>query len=458
MNTLGSSAPSTHRDRPAVALFAALVLANASGAQTSDWPSWRGPLDTGASPDGDPPIRWSETENVRWKVALPGRGSGTPIVSGGLVFLLTAEAVDPAEYPPPDPERNAGLKPFQRKVAPSGRQRFSIVALRRADGSTVWSHVAHEALPHEGIHQDGTWAASSAVTDGEHVFACFGSFGLFAYDLAGERIWSRQLGELSRKGFGEGSTPALHGDTLVVQRDHAGPSVLVALDKRTGEERWRRSRDEPTSWSSPLIVEVGGTPIVVTSGSNRIRAYDLATGDLRWECDGLTSNVISTPVHAAGVVYAMSGFGGNALLAIRLAGARGDLTGTDAISWRLDRHTSYVPSPLLVHDRLYFLKVNTGILSVVDARTGKTLLDRERLDTVQNVYASPVAAAGRIYLVGRDGETEVRSSDARCELRAVNRLDDRFDASPAIAGRELYLRGAEYVYCIARDETGAGGR
>jgi outer membrane protein assembly factor BamB len=338
------------------------------------------------------------------------------------------------------------------KIQPDEPQRFTVMALKREDGSVAWQHVAREGVPHEGTHGDATWASASALTDGELLFAYFGSNGLFAYDLAGEPLWERQLGLMqTRNGFGEGASPAVHGDTLVVQWDHEGPSFLVALDRRTGEERWKRDRDEPTSWATPVIVEVNGKPQVLTSGTNRIRSYDLASGEEVWSAEGLTTNAIPTPVVVDGVAYFMSGFRGAELRAVRLADAKGEITDSDAILWQAGENTPYVPSPLATDGTLYFYKSNSGILSALDMETGETRYGPERLETVQNVYASPVAAAGRIYLLDREGTAEVLASGPELKVLARNRLDDHFDASPALVGDELYLRGKQHLYCLASE-------
>lgn len=436
-----------------VYLLALLVWLQASiradGDSMDYWPQWRGPLSTGEAPNAAPPIRWSEQESIRWKVLLPGRGNGTPIVWGDLVFVLTAEEIGPARTATTPSAATEETKEWMRKTAPSRRQRLSVVALRRQDGTQAWNTIATEVWPHEEIHQNGTWAAGSAVTDGEHLIASFGSYGLYAFDLSGNLVWEKKLGPMRRDGFGEGVSPALHGDTVVVQRDHLGQSSIVAFDKATGEERWRRDRDEPVSWASPLVVEIGGQAQVLTSGSERIRAYDLRTGSLLWQCGGLTSNAIASPVYRDGVAYFMTGFQGSALLAIRIKGAKGDITKSSAVMWRQMRDTPYVPSPLLLSDRLYFLKTNTGILSALDPMTGVGIFVRQRLAAIREVFSSPVAAAGRIYLTGRDGTTEVLAHGPVYSPLAVNRLEDSFSASAAIAGDELYLRGDRYLYCIA---------
>lgn len=252
-----------------------------------------------------------------------------------------------------------------------------------------------------------------------------------------------------RNEFGEGSTPALYKDKLFVVWDHQGESFIVALDKSTGAEVWRAKRDEIDSWATPLVVEHGGRAQVVTGAMRRVRAYDAETGQIVWETEGLTMNPIPSPVAEDGLVFLMSGFRGNRLKAIRLADAKGDITGTPAVAWTLDRDTPYVPSPLLHDGVLYFLKSNSGLLSALDAKTGKPHYQAQRLEAVPNVFASPVAAAGRIYIVGQQGTTAVVKAGPALEVIATNTLEDRFDASPALVDREIYLRGYNKLYCIA---------
>jgi outer membrane protein assembly factor BamB len=397
------------------------------------------------APYADPPVTWSETENIRWKTEIPGRGTGSPIVWGDRVFLLTAVpiGVSPAQSHEP----RGGVRP----LVP---HRFLVLAIDRRDGHVIWERTAREETPHEASHTDnGTWASSSAATDGEHVFAYFESRGLYAYDMDGALLWQKDLGDkLMRNQFGEGSTPALYGDRLVIVWDHiGGQSFVVVLDKHTGEEVWRADRDEIDTWATPLVVEHAGRAQVVVPGMNRLRSYDLETGEIVWHSEGLTMNPIPSPVTADGMVIATSGFRGNELKAVRLADARGDITGTNAIAWTLDRDTPYVPSPLLYDGILYLLKTNSGILSAFDARTGTPHYQLQRLNDVPNVFASPVGAAGRVYITGREGGTLVIRHAPTFEVLASNALDDGFDASPALVDNELYLRGFRYLYCISSD-------
>lgn len=436
-----------HRLVPFSALL--LGLAATAAADTADrhWPQWRGPGGDGVAPHGDPPVTWSETANLRYKVEIPGEGHASPVIWGDRIYLLSAvdAGAPPAGSPPERTGRFGG-------VAPDRELRFVVLALDRATGRVVWERTALTTRPHEGTHPDGSWAAASALTDGRRVWAFFGSRGLYCYDREGDLLWQRDLGDMAtRNAFGEGSSPVLAGDTLVINWDHEGASFIVALDAATGEERWRQPRDEITSWATPLVVEVEGRRQVVVNATAKVRSYDLTTGVEVWEVGGMTVNVIPSPVSADGLLFVTSGFRGNALKAIRLAGARGDLTGTPAVVWSHDRDTPYVPSPLLYDGVLYLLKHNSGILTALEAATGKVLYGPRRLEGIEGVYASPVGAAGRVYVVGRNGATVVLAAGPEPKVLAVNRLDDHFAASPAVAGGEIYLRGRRHLYALAAE-------
>jgi outer membrane protein assembly factor BamB len=418
-----------------------------SHAAEADWPQWRGPLGTGAAPNADPPVEWSEAKNIRWKVALPGKGHSTPIIWGDRIFVTTA--VPYGEELPPRHSRAPGT---HDGVPVTHRHEFVVLAVNRHDGKVLWQKAVHQKLPHEGGHYTGSLASNSAVTDGEHVFAFFGSHGLYCLDMNGEVKWRQQLGEMQTKhGHGESASPVLHGDLLFVNWDHDGPCFVAAFDKRTGQQRWKVDRDEETSWSSPIIIENDNQPLLIVAGTNRVRAYDPATGKVIWECGGLSSNIVATPVAGDGMLFAGSSYEKRAFLAIRLDGAKGDITGSDRIAWTRNRGTPYVPSPLLYEDSLYFLTHYQGILSRVEAATGLDKPGAIRLGRMGNIYASPVAGGGRVYVTDLDGKTIVVSHDDRPKVLAVNILDEEFAASAAIVGRELFLRGKTHLYCIADD-------
>jgi outer membrane protein assembly factor BamB len=439
-----SSLPSS---TPAPAPAATEKAAPAKIAAAHQWPQWRGPLATGVAPQADPPVEWSETKNIRWKIELPGKGHSTPAVWGNRVFVTTA--VPFGEGSPP---KLSGAPGGHDEVPITHRQKFMVIAVDRQTGKIVWERTVREELPHQGGHRTASLASSSPITDGERVYAHFGSWGLYCLDLKGEMLWQTDLGQLdTMHGHGEGSSPMLHGDTLIVNWDHEGDSFLVALDKRTGRQLWKTPRERASSWTTPIVVEHGGKSQVIISGSQRLRAYDLADGKLIWECAGLSAeNVVASPVAGHGMVFAGSTYDKPGMLAIRLEGAKGDLTGTDHVAWHRRRGAPYVPSPVLYGDALYYLNhYQGGVLTRVDARTGEDKPGPFRLPGMQNVFASPVAAAGRVYITSREGATVVLKDGDALEVLAQNHLEDQFSASAALAGNEIFLRGEKYLYCLA---------
>ena len=452
------------------AIITGLVLATVAhaGDVATDanqfWPQWRGPLATGVGPMADPPVSWSETEHVKWKVKVPGSGDATPIVWGDRIFLLSAiptgkkaaaKAPDAAAAPKaPETGPGDGGRPRGRMNAetPNELYQFCVLCLDRKTGNILWQKVAREEVPHEGHQQNNTYASASAITDGHLVLAFFGSRGLHCYDFEGNLKWSKDFGHMHTKmGFGEGASPALRGDAVVVNWDQEGEGFIVALDKRTGKELWRTPRNEGTGWSTPLVVEHGGQAQVVVNATGKVRSYDLATGKEVWSCAGQTVNAIPTPVATADTIYITSGFRGHALYAIAL-GRTGDLTGSDAIRWKYDKSTPYVPSPLLADNLLYFVANNDAKLSCFDARTGKAQFEAEPLEGLFGIYASPVSAKDRVYVLGREGACAVLKKGSKLEILATNKVDDKTDASLALAGNEIFIRGRAHLYCIGDTE------
>jgi outer membrane protein assembly factor BamB len=412
-----------------------LAAAEAGGDAMQFWPQWRGPMASGVAPQADPPLQWSETNNVKWKTAIPGDGNSTPIVWGNRVFILAAKP--------------AGQGGGDDSEIPTQAYQFIVLCYDRQTGKMLWQKIARQEVPHEGHQQNNTYASASPVTDGKVLCAFFGSRGLHCYDLDGNLKWEKDFGKMrTRNGFGEGSSPALSGDTVVIYWDHEGADFITAMDKNTGKELWRQPRDEATGWSTPLIIEHDGRRQVIVNATRKVRSYDLATGKELWECGGQTANAIPTPVASADAVYVTSGFRGSALQAIKL-GRTGDLTGTDAILWSRDKNTPYVPSPLLVDNFLYVVTGNNAILSCFDAATGQPEFEHERLEGIYNIYASPVAAKDRVYVLSREGVCLVLKKGPKPEILATNKLDDQTDASLALAGKEIFVRGHHNLYCIA---------
>lgn len=419
----------------------------------TDWPQWRGPLGSGAAHAGaNPPATWSESENVLWKKSLPGLGHSTPVVFRDYVFVTTAIAK--GEKQPP---KFSGAPGAHDNLPVTQAHSFEVLALARESGQILWQRQLHHAMPHEGAHHTASLASASPATDGQHVYVCFGSHGIGCLDFEGHVVWKRDLGRMhSKHGHGEGATPALFGDRLVVNWDHEGQSFIVALDKLTGDAIWRAERNEVTSWSSPLIVTHEGEQQVIVCGTGRVRAYDLDTGKVIWECGGLSGNIVASPVYGDGIVYVGSSYEIRSMMAIKLTGAQGDITGSDQILWQRRIRTPYVPSPLLYRGQVYFLAHYQNVLSQVDGASGEEPIGPFRLGALGNTYASPVAAAGRVYVTDLEGVTEVLSAGEVPRTLAVNRLDDSFAASAAIAGRQLFLRGRKSLYCLEAQRQDAG--
>ena len=409
---------------------------------------WRGPLMTGEAPDSNPPTEWSETKNVHWKQELSGLGHSSPVVTSKHVYLtLARETGKPFE---PRPDTAPGAHDNKRV---SSEFEFVGVAINRTTGKIEWEQVLHSAIPHEGAHISASLASASPVTDGKLVWFFFGSYGLYCLDESGKTIWSKDLGTMNSKhGHGEGASPVLSGDSIAINWDHEGDSFVAAFDKKTGKLLWRKERDEVTSWSSPIVVEHEGKKQLLVAGTNRIRSYDLENGNVIWQCGGMSHNIVATPVHENGMVFFGSSYESRQMIGIRLAGAKGDITTSENVVWSRTSRTPYVPSPLLVNGHLYFLRHYQGILTRLVATTGEEPSGPFRLGRMNEIYASPVAANDRIYITDRSGTTVVISTDDQPATIAVNRLNDRFSASAAIAGNELYLRGEKFLYRISRKQ------
>lgn len=330
---------------------------------------------------------------------------------------------------------------------PTTQYKYNLVCLDRKTGRLLWEETACQVKPHQGHHRDHGFASFTPVTDGELVWASYGSRGVYCYDVNGKKIWSKELPTMTTM-FGEGGSPTLAGNAVIVLADQRGDSFIFAFAKKTGKLLWKKARDEPTSYATPMPVTVNGKLQVIVSATNFIRSYDVQNGEVIWQCSGQTRNVIPTPVVGFGMVYCTSGFRGSALQAITL-GKTGDLTDSDAVVWQVKEATPYVPSPLLYDGRLYVCSVNKEVISCYNAKTGTPHFVKQKMDEIKGVYASPTMAGGRIYFVGRNGVSYVLKPSDEYEVLAVNTLDDKFDCSPAFVGDEMYLKGKQNLYCIA---------
>jgi outer membrane protein assembly factor BamB len=444
-----------------IALATVVPAIDSAGADPAHWPQWRGPFFNGVARTAAP-IEFGDTKNIKWKIAIPGRGFSTPVIWGDRIFLTTAVPTGKVAQPAPELEqsRNPGGR-GPRGGGPGGgagageEHKFVVMCLDRKTGKTLWERVARVATPHEGYHQQyGSFASNAPVTDGSHLYASFGSRGIYCYDLDGKLIWEKDLGVQMRirLQFGEGAAPALYGNLLIHPYDHESGSFVVALDKRDGKEVWRENRDESSAWSTPLIADFKGKKQVVISATKKVRAYNLEDGKPIWECAGLGANVIPHPAQYNDTVLVMSGYVAPKLMAIRL-GREGDLTGGDAVVWSQTRGMSYTPSPVL-YDNKYYALTDNGMLSCFNAATGEPYYQQQRLPQADSFKASPVGAGGNLYLASEGGVITVVKMGEKFEVVATNTLADQmFVASPVVAEGEMFLRSKTHLFCVSDGRT-----
>ena len=399
-------------------------------ASAENWGHWRGEGGNGVATEASPPINFSDRDNVRWKVAIPGKGSGSPVVWNDQVFVTS------------------GVPKSGRSGGPTD---FVLFCIDRKSGEIVWQKTAVTATPHEATHNTNTFASGSPCTDGELVYAFFGSRGLHAFTMDGQPVWQRDFGNMAiRNGFGEGASPALSDDRLIVPWDHEGQSKVYAINKTTGDIIWETPRDEPSNWGTPLVIDHDGGKQVILTGQNKVRAYDFETGREIWSCGGQTQRPAASPVYDGKLVYVTSGFRGSYLGAFRPAG-KGDIAGTSNVAWERNSDTPDIGSPLLSNGRLYFYKGKSGLLTCVDAATGKPNYETARIAGLRSIYASPVAAGGHVYLTDRSGSIVVIKDSSQLEIVANNSMGETVDATPAPVDDELFIRGERHLFCVAAD-------
>ncbi len=423
--------------------FISLLLLTASWAAANDWLQWRGPFNTGMA-EGDAPLRWDDETNVKWKTAIPGRGHSTPVNVGDRLYLTTAVPTDRGSAQEPGRAGRAG------GGADGGLEhRFEVVAVDRDTGSIAWQRTATVATPHEGYHRVyGSFASNSPVSDGERLFAFFGSRGLYAYDLEGNLLWEKDFQVQMRMdlAFGEGTPLTIYDNRLLLHFDHLDGGFLVMLEPETGREIWRVPRTERYNWAAPYVAVHEGQRQIIVNGLT-VRSYEFETGKLIWEAEGLGENSIPQPVQHGDLVFAISGHTKRIIMAIRL-GSTGNLTGSDAIVWSTARGAAYTPSPLLHENRLYVV-TDSGQLSNFNATTGEPLYQQRRLPKPYNFKASPVGANGKLYLATEEGDVVVVRLGDRFEVLATNSLGNQsFIASPIIIDGDIYLRSRTHLFRI----------
>ena len=438
-------------------LILILLLAACGSVAAADWPQWRGPNGTGATNETNLPVRWSATENVAWKTPVGGLGVSTPIVSGDRVFVtsqLGSGVRQPGNHPRLVQGGNAAeagereLGASRQTKAPDSRTFFVVESFHRADGRRLWEYRLEAEGPLPGVHDKHNLASPSPVTDGQLVYAWFGTGQIVALDMTGKPAWQRHLGkEISPFDviWGHSSSPTLFGDLLILLCDHEPASYLLAVDKRTGKEQWRADRGKGRlSYSTPLVVNTPTGPELIVNSSERVDAYDPRTGTLLWYTGSTNRFPIPMPVFHDGVIYMSRGYRSSPYMAIR-PGGRGDVS-TSHLVWESGTGAPYISS--LVYDAgLIYMATDVGAVTVVDAVTGQRV-SQQRIEGIFS--ASPVAGDGKIYFVSETGETIVMQSGRTPTVLARNDLGERAIASPAISNGQIFIRTDDHIYCIGR--------
>jgi outer membrane protein assembly factor BamB len=387
----------------------AVHMIPAQGEGARYWPRWRGPSGQGLVEGTAYPDTWSDTQNILWKTPVAGRGNSSPVVWRDRIFLTTA--------------------------TDNGR-RVSVLAFRRADGGRLWETFAPDGR-RGSVHQKNGYASATPATDGERLYASFGSRGLMAVDLSGVVIWHRDLGAMDAY-HGTAGSLLLYKDRIILYQDQFSGSFIGAFDTRTGRPLWRTARDASVGWGTPIAIRAGDRDEIVVNGQNRVQAYDPETGQELWRCSGTTDEVIPTAVAGHGLVFCSSGRAGPTL-AIR-PGGRGDVTRSH-LAWSNPRGSPFVPSPIVYGDFLYMINDMASIVTCIEATTGRAVW-QGRLGVAQRegFSASPVAVDGKLFFTNDDGDTFVLRAGPKFELLHVNRIGESTLASPALVDGRWYLR------------------
>lgn len=424
-------------------VFCGLVLPT----RAAEWPQFRGPQANGLSDEGSPPSEWSDENNLAWMTPIPGRGWSMPIVWGNKVFITTAIETyeNGTEF-----EGGGNRDPLSI--------RCEVHCLDLQTGKTLWDKVAKEGKPTISTHRDNTFASETPVTDGEHLIAYFGMTGIFCYDLMGSLIWEKDLGTYQIYGnWGTASSPVIHGDLVYVQCDSQDDSFVVALNKHTGDEVWRKPRDEGSGWGSPIIWNNSLRAELVLGGLTT-RSYDPKSGELLWQLKMIDGRSHSSPTPSGDLLVvgneerANKGAGTGGIFAVK-AGATGDISlasandTNESIAWAHPEDWTEASSPLIYQGFVYILNRHGGLVTCYDAETGEKLY-KKRVKDAKAFWASPFAYNGKVFLQDDTGTVHVLEPAPEYKLLGTNTISDKFWSSAAIASNTLLLRGEKGVYGI----------
>ena len=407
-----------------------------------NWPQWRGPGGQGISTEKQLPTEWGVDKNVAWKVELP-HGYSSPIVWEDRIFLTSA--IEGEAIPGQVPQSVKINQPHPQSTAGDKKHALKVLALDTKTGKVVWEQTAYEGPVFDARHQRSTFAGPTAVTDGKMVYAYFGPEGLYAYDFSGKLAW-KVVEKFHTLGLGTGTSPVLHQNLVIIQRDEdEKTSVVAAYDKTSGKEVWKTQRPVSISWSTPVIVSAGARTELITNGTENVIAYDPSTGKELWKTAGVQSNAIHTPLVGKGLVIVTAGFPAKKIIAIR----PGDQPDDKRVAWQYTKGTGYVLSNILYGDYVY-LSTDNGILTCLDAATGAVKYEGGRPPKPSHFMGSAVAYGGLIAMTSEDGDTYMLKAGPTHEIVRVNSIDEPVYSSAALANGRVYIRGTKHLYAIGK--------
>jgi outer membrane protein assembly factor BamB len=441
----------TEVGRAIVFVFMAIVVSSeVRGAAVADnWAQWRGPGSQGVSSESNLPTAWSTTKNIKWKLPIAGRGHSSPIVWENRVFVTTS--IEGPAIPGAQAVKHIINQQEVRlpdTVGADHSYTLKLFCIGVESGNVLWEKTVYEGRMFDDRQRRNTYASSTPVTDGRYVYAFFGAEGLYCYDFDGKLVWKIPLAGLAKMGYGEGTSPVLFENLVILQLDSelGEKSYISAFDKTTGKEVWKTSRKNRATWSTPILVKTKKRVELIASGAESVIAYDPATGKELWRSDGLVSHAIPTPLAGDDMVFVYAGSHDKKGYAVRLGGS-GDISKSDQILWRYHKGTAYVASGVLYDGNVYVL-TDGGILTCLDARTGEVKYEGGRVPVSTTFFASPVAFDGKILLTSEDGDTFVIKAGQKHELLETNHVGEPVYASPAISNGKIFIRGEQSLFCI----------
>jgi outer membrane protein assembly factor BamB len=424
----------------------ALSLSALALTANDDWPGWRGPTANGISTLKNLPASWSADRNVAWKTPVEGRGHCSPVVWGDRIFLTTdleGEAVEGA-VPPKHRIRGEAFR-HPDSTGMNHKHILKVMSYDAKSGKQLWERTAYAGLVADEVHKFNNYAAATTVTDGKFVYAYFESQGLYKYDFEGKLIWKMSLGPISTLGVGNGVSPVLFEDKVIIlaDQDEGENSFMAAVSTKDGKVAWKVARQAQVSWTVPVILTVNNQPQMIVSGTEKLISYDPRSGKEIWSTEGVGGNSVHTPVFGHGMVFVSTGYPSKNVMAVRLNPAAGE----ERVAWTYKKGTGYLPNAILYGDYLYFM-TDGGLLTCVDAVTGAVQYESKRFPKPARFAGAAVAFDGKLLITSQDGDTYVLKAGPTFEVLGTNELGEAVTASLAIAGDSIYIRSDKNLYRI----------